>query len=125
MRHFQPLFNTQWTKLDTSIPNSSYPLPPYLPLANEPIIGDVSSAVCSLANQKAVGPDGLPVELLNLGLDEDPLFPEGLRKYYFLLWSDQRYLRSGIMLPLIPSTRRRIELIVRTTGVSLWYHMLV
>ena len=40
-------------------------------LGKEPTEDEVAAALRSMANAKAVGPDGLPAELLKLGLHEN------------------------------------------------------
>ena len=41
-------------------------------LGNQPTMQELTDAIRSLANGKAVGPDGVPVELFKIALNGDP-----------------------------------------------------
>jgi len=58
------------TALDPTITDELKVWPPYSPLDDVPSRYEVEEAIRAMANRKAVGPDGLPVELLKVLVDE-------------------------------------------------------
>ena len=73
VRWFHKLLNTKSPTLDPSIVDELKPWPPCRPLGDVPSRNEVEKAICALANRKAVGPDGLPAELLKGLADEEEL----------------------------------------------------
>ena len=64
-----PLLNAKAEKLD---PDTTYKLPQQISetiLEVEPTKGEIVLALRAMANSKAMGTDGLPAELLTLGLN--------------------------------------------------------
>ena len=73
MRWFHKLLNTKSPTLDASIVDELKQWPPCRPLDDVPSRYEVEEAIRALANRKAVGPDGLPAELLKVLADEGEL----------------------------------------------------
>ena len=71
VRFFSDLLNGESDQLDHSIIEGIPQHPVAHVLGVEPTEEEVASALRSMANAKAVGPDELPVELLKLGLHHD------------------------------------------------------
>ena len=64
------LLNTKSPTLDPTITDELKVWPLYSPLYDVLSRYEVEEAIRAIANRKAVGPDGLPVELLKVLLDE-------------------------------------------------------
>ena len=77
VRWFHKLLNTKSPTLDPSIVEELKQWPPCRPLDDVPSRYEVEEAIRALANQKAVGPHGLPAELLKVLADERELNPLG------------------------------------------------
>ena len=75
VRWFHKLLNTKSPTLDPSIVGEVKQWPPCRPLDDVPSRYEVEEAIRALANRKAVGPDGLPAELLKVLADEGELKP--------------------------------------------------
>ena len=82
MRWFHKLLNTKSTTLDPSIVDELKPWPPCRPLDDVPSRYEVEEAIRALANRKAVGPDGLPAELLKVLADEGELNTRKVPRYH-------------------------------------------
>ena len=68
VRFFHSLLNAKSDMLDPDIPKRLPQHPVASALGIEPTEEEIATAMKATANTKAVGPDGLPVELLELGL---------------------------------------------------------
>ena len=55
-------------------------------LGIEPTEEEIATATKAMANAKAVGPDGLPAELLKLGLQQDLTILRELYRFTILIW---------------------------------------
>ena len=73
VRWFHKLLNTNSPTLDPSIVDELKQGPPCRPLDDVPSRYEAEEAICALTNRKAVGVDGLPVELLKVFADEGEL----------------------------------------------------
>ena len=71
MRFFRPLLNSKSDMLDLDIPKRLPQQPVASALGIEPAEEEITTAMKAMANEKAVGLDGLPAELLKLGLQQD------------------------------------------------------
>ena len=72
VRWFHTLFNAQSPRLDPSIAEDLDQWPENMPLGVQPTMQELTDAIRSLANGKAVGPDGVSVELFKITLNGDP-----------------------------------------------------
>ena len=70
MRFLPSLLNKKHDKLDPEIPKRLPQQSDASVLGTEPTEEEVATAMKAAANAKAVRPDGLPVELLKLGLHQ-------------------------------------------------------
>ena len=73
VRFFRSLLNSKSDMLDADIPKRLPQHPVASALGIEPTEEEIATAMKRMANAKAVGPDGLPAELLKLGLQQDRL----------------------------------------------------
>ena len=73
VRWFHKLLNTKSPTLDPSIVNELKQWPPCRPLDDVPSRYEVEEVIRALANQKVVGPDDLPAELLKVLADDGEL----------------------------------------------------
>ena len=74
---FHKLLNTKSPILDSSIVDELTQCPPCRPLDDVPSRYEVEEAIRALANRKAIGPDGLPVEILKILADEGEMITLG------------------------------------------------
>ena len=71
VRFFRSLLNVKSNMLDPNIPKRLPQHPVASALRIEPTGEEIATAMKAMVNAKAVGPDGLPAELLKLGLQQD------------------------------------------------------
>ena len=71
MRLFRSLLNSKSDMLDPDIPKRLPQQPVASAFGIEPTEEEITTTMKALAKEKAVGPDGLPAELLKLGLQQD------------------------------------------------------
>ena len=72
--------------LDADIPKRLPQHPVESALGSEPTEEEIATAMKAMANEKAVGPDGLPAELLKLGLPQDRTILSELHQLTILIW---------------------------------------
>ena len=93
VRWFHTLFDAKSPRLDLNIAKGLDQRPENMSLEVQPTTQELTDAIRSLANGKAVGPDGVSVELFKITLNGDPA------------WY---------------SIKRRIRQSAATTGASRW-----
>ena len=71
VRFFRSLLNSKSDMIDADIPKRLPQHPVASAFGIEPTEEEIATAMKAMANAKAVGPDGLPAELLKLGLQQD------------------------------------------------------
>ena len=86
VRLFRSLLNFKSDMLDPDIPKRLPQHPVASALGIEPTEEEITTAMKAAANAKAVGPDGLPVELLKLGLQQDWTILLELHRLTILIW---------------------------------------
>ena len=86
VRFFRSLLNSESDMLDADIPKKLPQHPVASALGIEPTEEEIATAMKAMANAKAVGPDGLPAELLKLGLQQDRTILRELHRLTILLW---------------------------------------
>ena len=86
MRFFRSLLISKSDMLDADIPKRLPQHPVASALGIEPTEEEIATAMKAMANAKAVGPDGLPAELLKLGLQQDRTILRELHRLTILLW---------------------------------------
>ena len=72
--------------LDADIPKGLPQHPVASALGVESTEEEIATATKAMANAKAVGPDGLPAELLKLGLQQDRTILRELHRLTILIW---------------------------------------
>ena len=86
VRYFRSLLNSKSDMLDPDIPKRL----PQHSVANalriQPTEEEITSEMQAMANAKAVGPDGLPAELLKLGFQQDRTILLELLRLTTLIW---------------------------------------
>ena len=78
VRWFHTLLNTKSPKLNPKIAEALDQWPVNTPLGVQPTMQELIDAIRSFANGKAVGPDGIPVELFKIALNGDPAMRQRL-----------------------------------------------
>ena len=86
MRFFRSLLNSKSDMLDADIPKRLPQHPVASALGIKPTEEETATAMKAMANAKAVRPDGLPAELLKLGLQQDRTILRELRRLTILIW---------------------------------------
>ena len=77
--------------LDPDIPKRLPEHPVASALGVEPTEKEITTAMKAMANAKAVGPDGLPSELLKLGLQQDRTILLELHQLTTLIWHEGKF----------------------------------
>ena len=90
VRWFHTLLNAKSPRLEPNVAEGLRQWPENMPVGIQPTMQELTDAIRSLANGKAVGPNGVSVELFRITLNGDP----ALRK---LLDSISRCRSSGKM----------------------------
>ena len=72
VRWFHTLLNVKSPRLDPNIAEGLDQWPESMPLGVQPTMQELTDAIRSLANGKAVGPDEVSVELFKITLNSDP-----------------------------------------------------
>ena len=87
VRFFGSLLNSKSDMLDPDIPKRLPQQPLASALGIEPT-EEIATAMKAMANEKAVGPDGLPAELLKLGLQQDRTILLEFHRLTNLIWRE-------------------------------------
>ena len=87
VRFFRSLLNSKSDMLDPDIPKRLPQQPVASALGIEPM-EEIATAIKAMANEKAVGPDGLPAELLKLGLQQDRSILLEFYRLTTLIWCE-------------------------------------
>ena len=90
VRLFHTHLNTKSPKLDPNIAEGLEQWPENTTLGNQPTMQELTDAIRSLANGKAVGPDGVPVELFKIALNGDPALRQRLLDIVVGIWREGR-----------------------------------
>ena len=90
MRFFRSLLNSKSDMIDADIPKRLPQHPVASALGIAPAEEEIATAMKAMANAKAVGPDGLPAELLKLGLQQDRTILRELHRLTILIWRQGR-----------------------------------
>ena len=86
VRFFRSLLNSKPDMLDADILKRLPQHPVASALGIEPTEEKIATAMKAMANAKAVRPDGLPAELLKLGLQQDRTILRELHRLTILIW---------------------------------------
>ena len=86
VRWFYTLLNAESPRLDPNIAEGLDQLPENTPLGVQTTMQELTDAIRSLAKGKAVGPDGVSVELLKITLNGDPPLRRRLLDIVVRIW---------------------------------------
>ena len=86
VRWFHTLLNAKSPRLDPNIAEGLDQWPENMPLGVQPTMQELTDAIRSLANGKAVGPDGVSIELFKITLNSDPALRRGLLDIIVRIW---------------------------------------
>ena len=117
---FHTLLNAKSPRLDPNIAEGLDQWLENMPLGVQPTLQELTDAIRSLANGKAIGPDGVSVELFTITLNGDPALHRGLLDIVVRVWSGARCCSSRKMPSSWYSTKRRIGQSAATPGASRW-----
>ena len=88
MGFFRSLVNAKFDMLDPDIPKRLLQHPVASALGIEPTEEEIATAMKAMENAKAVRADGLPAELLKLGLQQDRTIPLELYRLSTPIWCE-------------------------------------
>ena len=88
VRFFRSLLNAKSDMLDPDIPKRLPQHSVATALGVEPTEEEIATAMKAMASTKAVGPNGLPAELLKLGLQQDRTILLELHRLTTLIWRE-------------------------------------
>ena len=83
---FNTLLNAKAPRLEPNIAEGLEQWPENMPLGVQPTVQELTDAIRSLANRKAVGPDGLSVELFKITVNGDPALRRRLFDIVIRVW---------------------------------------
>ena len=86
VRRFHTLLHAKSPRLAPNIAEGLDQWPENMPLGVQPTMQELTDAICSLANGKAVGADGVSVELFKITLDGDPALRRRLLDIDVRIW---------------------------------------
>ena len=86
VRWFHTLLNAKSPRLDPNIAEGLSQRPENMPLGVQPTMQELTDAIRSLVNGKAVGPDGVSVELFKITLNGDPTVRRRLHDSVGRIW---------------------------------------
>ena len=86
VRWFHTLLNAKSPRLDPNIAEGLDQWPENMPLGVQPTMQELTDAIRSFANGKAVGPDGVSVELFKITLNGDPALRRRLLDIVVRIW---------------------------------------
>ena len=90
VRWFHTLLNAESPRLDPNIAKGLDQWPENMPLGVQPTMQELTDAICSLANEKAVGPDGVSIELFKITLNGDSALRRRLLDIVVRIWRGGR-----------------------------------
>ena len=123
VRFFDSLLNSKSDMLDADIPKTLPQHPLASTLGMEPTEEEIATAMKAMANAKAVGPDGLPAELLKLGLQQDRTILRELSRLTILIWRQWKVPQQWKDAVITAySTRRATRRSAETTAASCSCH---
>ena len=114
------LLNAKSPRLDPNIAEGLDQWPESMPPGVQPTIQELTDAIRSLANGKAVEPDGVSVELFKITLNGDPTLRRRLLDIVVRIWRGgdvPQQWKCAIIMVLI---NRRIGQSAATTRASRW-----
>ena len=98
VRWFHTLLNAKSPRLDPNIAEGLGQWPKNMPLEVQPTIKELTDAIRSLTNGKAVGPDAVSVDLFKITLNGDPALRRRLLDIVIRIWGGAR-CRSSEKMP--------------------------
>ena len=118
VRWFHTLLNAKSPRLDLKIAEDLDQWPENMPLG-VPTIQELTDVIRSLTNGKAVGPDGVSVELFKITLNGDPVLRRRLLDIAVRIWRGgevpQQWKDAIIMV-----VHKKKDRTTATTGASRW-----
>ena len=88
------LLNSKSDMLDPDIPKRLPQQRVASAFGIEPTEKEIATGMKAMANEKAVGPGGLPVELLKLGLQQGRTIPLEFHRFTTLIWRKGKVLKQ-------------------------------
>ena len=120
VRWFHTLVNAKSPKLDPNIAEGLDQWPDKMPVGVQATMQKLTGTIRSLVNEKAVGPDVVPVELFKITLDGDPALRRRLLDTVVCIWRGAKCPNIGNMTSSWYSIKISIGQIAATTGACRW-----
>ena len=89
VRWFHTLLNSKSSRLDPNIAEGLHQWPEDMPLGVQPTMQELTGGIRSLAKGKAVGPDGVSVELFKITLNDNPALRRRLLDIVVCIWTGE------------------------------------
>ena len=123
VRWFHTLLNAKSPRLEPNIAEGLDQWPENMPLGVQPTMQELTNAIRSLANGKAVGPDGASVELFKITLNGDPALRRRLLDIVVRIWGGGEVLQQwkGAIIMALHKKKDRTEC-GNYRGISLVVH---
>ena len=118
MRFFRSLLNSKSDMLNPDIPKRLPQQPVASALGIEPTEEEIATAMKAMGNEKAVGPDGLPAELLKLGLQQDRTVLLEFHRLTTLIWRERKVPQQWKAAVITVLHKRVTRRSAETTAVS-------
>ena len=116
VRWFHTFLNAKSPRLDPNIAEGHDQWPKNMPLGVQPTMQELTDAIRSLANGKAVGPDGVSVELFKITLNGDPALRRRLLDIVVRIWRGAGCRSSGKMTSSWYFTKRESDRVRQLQG---------
>ena len=119
---FHTLLNTKSPKVDPNIAECLEQWLENTTLGNQPTMHELTDAIRSLANGKAVGREGFPVELFKIVLNGDPALRQRLLDIVVGIWRGEEVPQQWKDATIKVLHTKTIGQSAATTGVSRRWH---
>ena len=120
VRWFHTLLNAKSPRLDPNIVEGLDQWPENMPLGVQPTMQELTGAIRSLANGKAVGPDGVSVKLFKITLNGDPALRRRLLDIVVRIWRRGEMPQQWKHATIMVLHKKKIGQSATTIGVSRW-----
>ena len=124
VRLFHTLLNDKSPRLDRNIAESLDQWSENMPLGVQPTTQELTGAIRSLTNGKAVEPDGISIELFKITLNGDPPLRRRLLDIVICIWRGGKVPQQwkGVIIMVLHKTKDRTEC-GNYRGISLVAHV--
>ena len=117
------LLNAKSPRLDPSIAEGLDQWPENMPLGVQPTMQELTHVIRSLANRKAVGPDGVSIELFKITLNGDPALRRRMFDIVVRIWRGGEVPQNWkYAIIMVPHKKKDLTECGNCRGISLVAH---